>query len=319
MSIEPLPQDLSHNPSKADALALYNLGKTYKGQPRPALCDVSLRVPRGSIFGLLGPNGAGKSTLINTLAGLVTKDSGTAHIWGFDIDDNPRQARASIGIVPQELSIDPFFTPAEILDLQAGLYGVPRTMRRTAQILEVMGLADKADVYTRTLSGGMRRRLLVAKAMVHSPPVLVLDEPTAGVDIELRRGLWDYVLELNKQGVTIMLTTHYLEEAQALCDEIAIINHGRLVAHDTTDNLLRQIDNKTLLVRPVSALTAPPKIASAKTSLRENGVLAIEYNPSDCTMDSLLAALAVANITIADIDTEGAHLESVFLKLTSGA
>ncbi|MBE8191033.1 MAG: ABC transporter ATP-binding protein [Alphaproteobacteria bacterium] len=317
-------------PSPDEALSVVNLGKTYKAQAtspaKQALCDVTLQVPRGSIFGLLGPNGAGKSTLINTLAGLVSKDTGTAHIWGFDIDDHPRQARASIGVVPQELSIDPFFTPAEILDLQAGLYGVPRRERRTTQILDIMGLRDKADVYTRTLSGGMRRRLLVAKAMVHAPPVLVLDEPTAGVDIELRRSLWDYVLELNAQGVTIMLTTHYLEEAQALCDEIAIINHGAVVAHDTTDNLLRLIDNKTLLVRPASPLTQAPdivgeiagQIPNIKCTLRDNGMLAIEYNPSACQVADLFAALAAANITIADIDTEGAHLESVFLKLTSG-
>ncbi|MEC8247759.1 MAG: ABC transporter ATP-binding protein, partial [Pseudomonadota bacterium] len=210
------------------ALSARNLQKTYKAvgnqAAKEALKGIDLDIPRGAIFGLLGPNGAGKSTFINILAGLVIKSGGSANIWGFDIDANPRQARASIGIVPQELSIDPFFTPAEIMELQAGLYGVPRKQRRTNEILSAMGLADKAHAYARTLSGGMRRRLLVAKAMVHNPPVLVLDEPTAGVDIELRRQLWDYVIDLNRQGVTIMLTTHYLEEAEELCDTIAIID-----------------------------------------------------------------------------------------------
>ena len=202
------------NHQSAFALSVRDLQKTYKASgnqpPKEALKGINLDVPRGSIFGLLGPNGAGKSTFINILAGLVMKTSGSASIWGFDIDQNPRQSRASIGIVPQELSIDTFFTPGEIMDLQAGLYGVPRKQRRTMEILTALGLDDKVDAYSRTLSGGMRRRLLVAKALVHNPPILVLDEPTAGVDIELRRQLWDYVLELNKLGVTIMLTTHYL-------------------------------------------------------------------------------------------------------------
>ncbi len=310
------------------ALSVANLNKTYK-QPetraknkqasqaaKPALLDVSLEVPRGTIFGLLGPNGAGKSTLINVLAGMVKKDSGQAQVWGFDIDQNPRQARASIGIVPQELSIDPFFTPAEILDLQAGLYGVPKRGRRTNEILDAMGLLDKAHVYTRTLSGGMRRRLLVAKALVHTPPVLVLDEPTAGVDIELRRGLWDYVLELNRQGVTIMLTTHYLEEAQELCDEIAIINHGQVVAHDSTKNMLHRIDNKTLVVRTQNPLSTPPTIENAQTSLRDDGRLAIRYNPKSVPLGAILQSLNTSDIAISDMDIEGANLESVFLQLT---
>jgi ABC-2 type transport system ATP-binding protein len=306
------------------ALSARNLQKTYKASgnqpPKQALKGIDLEVPRGSIFGLLGPNGAGKSTFINILAGLVNKTQGEAAIWGFDIDQNPRQARASIGIVPQELSIDPFFTPGEIMDIQAGLYGVPRKQRRTMEILEALGLADKADAYSRTLSGGMRRRLLVAKALVHNPPVLVLDEPTAGVDIELRRQLWDYVIELNKLGVTIMLTTHYLEEAQELCDTIAIIDHGTLVTCEPTRDLLRRIDNKTLLIRPATELGALPNLAGIHCEMRDDGMLAVQYNPGDTPAGQVLSEIMQSGIEIADIETEGAELETVFIKLTgSGA
>src|SRR6188508_29661 len=212
------------------AISIEELEKTYAGGKR-ALEGVSLEVPRGQIFGLLGPNGAGKSTMINILAGLVNKTGGSATIWGFDIDAHPRNAKASIGVVPQEIIFDPFFTPRETLEIQAGLYGVPKADRHTMELLRAMRLEDKADAYARTLSGGMKRRLLVAKAMVHSPPILVLDEPTAGVDIELRQQLWDYVKRLNREGVTVVLTTHYLEEAEQLCDRIAIINHGRLITN----------------------------------------------------------------------------------------
>ena len=205
-----------------------------------ALDDVSFDVPRGQIFGLLGPNGAGKSTLINILAGLVMKTGGTVKIWGFDIDQHPRNAKRSIGVVPQEIIFDPFFTPRETLEIQAGLYGIPPAERQSDALLAAMHLTDKADAYSRTLSGGMKRRLLVAKAMVHSPPILVLDEPTAGVDVELRRQLWDYVRRLNAQGVTIVLTTHYLEEAEQLCDRIAIIHHGRVIANEPTRELVVQ-------------------------------------------------------------------------------
>ena len=306
------------------ALSARNLQKTYKASgnqpPKQALKGIDLEVPRGSIFGLLGPNGAGKSTFINILAGLVNKTQGEAAIWGFDIDQNPRQARASIGIVPQELSIDPFFTPGEIMDIQAGLYGVPRKQRRTMEILEALGLADKADAYSRTLSGGMRRRLLVAKALVHNPPVLVLDEPTAGVDIELRRQLWDYVIELNKLGVTIMLTTHYLEEAQELCDTIAIIDHGTLVTCEPTRDLLRRIDNKTLLIRPATELGALPNLAGIHCEMRDDGMLAVQYNPGDTPAGQVLSEIMQSGIEIADIETEGAELETVLMKLTgSGA
>ena len=218
------------------AISNVDLQKTYKGGKR-ALDGVSLAIPRGGIFGLLGPNGAGKSTLINILAGLVMKSSGTASIWGFDIDEHPRNAKRAIGVVPQEILFDPFFTPKEALEIQAGLYGIPKADRRTMELLRAVHLEDKADAYSRTLSGGMKRRLLVAKAMVHSPPILVLDEPTAGVDVELRQQLWDYVRSLHAQGVTIVLTTHYLEEAEQLCDRIAFIANGQIVAEGTTAQL----------------------------------------------------------------------------------
>ncbi|HNR78474.1 MAG TPA: ABC transporter ATP-binding protein, partial [Parvularculaceae bacterium] len=224
------------------AISARGLKKTYaaakKSPAKEALKGVDLDVPVGSIFGLLGPNGAGKSTFINILAGLVTKTGGAASVWGFDIDKNPRQARAAIGVVPQEINMDVFFTPKEALDIQAGLFGVPKSERRTMEILSALGLEDKANAYVRMLSGGMKRRLLVAKAMVHAPPILILDEPTAGVDIELRKQLWDYVLKLHAQGVTIVLTTHYLEEAQELCDTIAIIHNGAVVACEPKEKLI---------------------------------------------------------------------------------
>src|SRR5687768_14950499 len=229
------------------ALAIRDLQKTYKGGKR-ALDGVTFDVPRGGIFGLLGPNGAGKSTLINILSGMVAKTGGTARVWGFDIDRNPRNAKRSIGVVPQEILFDPFFTPRETLEIQAGLYGVPKSERRTMELLRAVYLEDKAEAYARTLSGGMKRRLLVAKAMVHSPPVLVLDEPTAGVDVELRQQLWDYVRKLNREGVTVVLTTHYLEEAEELCDRIAIINHGRLIANEATRDLVGMTQEKVVEV-----------------------------------------------------------------------
>src|SRR5579863_4786358 len=252
----PLPPSLDSLMGEAmtmpPAIAIRNLVKRYAGshgEPgKLALDDVSFDVPQGQIFGLLGPNGAGKSTLINTLAGLVMKTSGSASIWGFDIDTDSRNAKRAIGIVPQEIVFDPFFTPFEVLENQAGFYGVRKADRRSMELLSAVHLADKAGAYARTLSGGMKRRLLVAKAMVHSPPVLVLDEPTAGVDVELRRALWAYVRELNAAGTTVLLTTHYLEEAQELCNQIAIINRGMIVANDTTTNLLARIDNKRVTI-----------------------------------------------------------------------
>ena len=240
-----------------NAIELRGLKKTYaatkKTEAKTALSGIDLDIPRGSIFGLLGPNGAGKSTLINILAGLVKKSAGSVNIWGFDQDENPRQSRAAIGVMPQELNLDPFFTPGASLDMQAGLYGVPKALRKTDEILRLIGLEDKANAYARSLSGGMRRRLLLGKALVHSPQILVLDEPTAGVDIGLRQMLWDNVRQLNADGMTVILTTHYLEEAQEMCDQIAIIHEGALRALDTTANLLSKLDTKTLVVETESA------------------------------------------------------------------
>jgi ABC-2 type transport system ATP-binding protein len=302
------------------AISVRNLRKTYGGGRgglgKEALKGVDLDIPQGSIFGLLGPNGAGKSTFINILAGLVAKTSGSVRIWGFDQDENPRQSRAAIGVVPQELNIDPFFSPRAALELQAGLYGVPKSERRTDEILARVGLADKADSYARSLSGGMRRRLLVAKAMVHDPAVLVLDEPTAGVDIELRRSLWDYVRELNDRGVTIILTTHYLEEAEEMCDRIAVINHGEVIANDETSVMLGRLDRKTLAVTPASPLTTiPPMPDGVEGSLRPNGDLALSYSRSAHDAGQVLAALSAAGVTISDIATEEPDLEEVFVSL----
>ena len=283
-----------------------------------ALRGIDLEIPVGTIFGLLGPNGAGKSTFINILAGLVTKTAGSARIWGFDQDTNPRQFRASIGVVPQELNLDAFLTPAQALEVQAGLYGVPRGQRRTRQILERVGLADKADAYSRTLSGGMRRRLLVAKALVHAPPVLVLDEPTAGVDIELRQLLWEYVRELNDAGTTIILTTHYLEEAEAMCHRIAIVNHGEIVACDATSALLDRLDRKTLLLRLTQALAVMPDLPDdVVVDLREPDLLALTYSRSRHTAPRLIRGIGEAGLEIADLSTEEPRLEEVFLALTS--
>ena len=242
------------------AIDIRGLKKTYGKGPgaKVALKGIDLAVPRGAFFGLLGPNGAGKSTMINILAGLVTKTAGSASIWGYDIDRETREAKRAIGVVPQELNIDPFFTPREALELQAGLYGVPKRRRRTDEILDAVGLTDQADTYARRLSGGMRRRLLVAKAMVHSPPVIVLDEPTAGVDVELRRSFWAYIRKLNAEGATILLTTHYLEEAERFCDEIGIIDHGELIARDTTEAMKQRMDAKVLTIRLTEPLSDLP-------------------------------------------------------------
>ncbi|MDP9103881.1 MAG: ABC transporter ATP-binding protein, partial [Pseudomonadota bacterium] len=256
------------------AIEARGLIKTYpstKTMPeKTALKGIDLAIPRGSMFGLLGPNGAGKSTFINILAGLCQKTSGDVSIWGIDIDAHPRAARAAIGVVPQELAADVFFTPRESMETQAGLYGVPKRERKTDQILSALGLSDKADAYVRQLSGGMKRRLMVAKAMVHQPPVLILDEPTAGVDVELRRQLWAYVQELHAEGVTIVLTTHYLEEAQELCDTIAIVNHGQVVACEPTRNLLRRLDTRSVVITPQAPLSHAPVLAGFDAKLRKD-------------------------------------------------
>ena len=299
-----------------DAIRIHNLQKTYAGG-KEALKGVDLTVPAGSIFGLLGPNGAGKSTLINILAGLVIKSAGSVEIWGWDQDKNPRQSRAAIGVMPQELNLDPFFSPHGALEVQAGLYGVPKADRRSDEILEMVGLSDKRDAYARTLSGGMRRRLLLAKALVHHPQILVLDEPTAGVDIELRQMLWRNIRKLNQErGMTIILTTHYLEEAEEMCDEIAIINQGSLVARDSTANLLGQVDAKTMLITPETAPEALPSAPGLTVDTRPDGTIAIQYNAKDTRAEDVLAALHAANIRIRDVRTEQADLEDVFLSLT---
>lgn len=307
----------------AAAIELQALTKLYPARGRQseklALDAVSLAVPRGCFFALLGPNGAGKSTMINILAGLVNKSAGQAKIWGYDITTHERQARSAIGVVPQELNLDPFFTPRELLEVQAGLYGVPKSERRTDAILAALGLADKANAYARSLSGGMRRRLLVAKAMVHSPPILVLDEPTAGVDIDLRRQLWDYVKQLNRAGTTVLLTTHYLEEAEQLCDRVAIIDRGRLVAHDETKVMLGQLDSKILSVMVDRELdSVPAELQAFFATLTETRRLSFQYKPSRTKVSEILAGIALAGLGVVDLSTQEADLEDIFLRLTQG-
>jgi ABC-2 type transport system ATP-binding protein len=305
------------------AIEARNVVKTYaatKTTPEmQALKGVDLLVPRGSVFGLLGPNGAGKSTFINILAGLVRKTSGTVKIWGRDIDERPRDARAAIGVVPQEIAADPFFTPRESLEVQAGMYGVPPKERRSMELLTALGLADKAEAYVRQLSGGMKRRLMVAKAMTHNPPVLILDEPTAGVDVELRRQLWRYVVELNRKGVTIVLTTHYLEEAQELCDRIAIINKGEVVACEATGDLLGRIDTRAVVVTPEVPVEAAPALSGFETRLRPGGAFAVTYRTGESSVEQVLAAVRAAGLSVRDVATEDPSLEDVFVALTYGA
>ena len=314
---------LAPSSQPAYAIEARGLDKTYRAQGKGAsvhaLKTVDLAIPRGSFFGLLGPNGAGKSTFINILGGLVIKSGGAASIWGHDIDADPMNARGAIGIVPQELNMDPFFSPAEALEIQAGYYGVPKAERRTEEILKAVGLWDKRDAYARTLSGGMKRRLLVAKAMVHSPPVLVLDEPTAGVDVELRRQLWDYVRSLHAQGVTIVLTTHYLEEAQELCDTIAIINHGQVIACEPTPKLISRLDQKTLVVTPRAPLERPIQdIAGVVFGERKNtGAFTLTYSSSEHSVEELLDRIRAEGVAIKDLSIEEPDLEDVFVELTA--
>ena len=321
----PLPEPVVVSPADLPDLAINikGLTKVYAGEkgrePTKALTEVDLEVPRGAFFGLLGPNGAGKSTMINIMAGLVNKTAGSVRIWDFDIVRQERQSRCAIGVVPQELNLDPFFSPRETLDVQAGLYGVPKAERRTEEILEAVGLQDKADAYSRTLSGGMRRRLLIAKAMVHSPPILVLDEPTAGVDVELRQTLWRTIREMNARGTTILLTTHYLEEAEELCDQIAIINHGKVVACDTTEQLLKQLDNKTVVLILSEVLDQIPQaMARFNPSQPTPTQLEITYRPSTTPMLDILQAAQDCGLPIADIVTEEVDLEDIFLQMTRG-
>ncbi|HEX6119458.1 MAG TPA: ABC transporter ATP-binding protein [Dongiaceae bacterium] len=304
------------------AVSIHGLTKVYApsngaAAPKRALDEVDLDIPRGSLFALLGPNGAGKSTLINILAQLVIKTSGEVRIWDIDLDRDPRHAAAAIGIVPQELNIDPFFTPAQLLDIQAGMYGVPKAERRTAELLRALALSDKADSYARTLSGGMRRRLMVAKAMVHNPPVLVLDEPTAGVDVELRQQLWGYVRSLNRQGVTVLLTTHYLEEAEELCDRIAIINHGKVIACERKEDLLARLDSKELVLTLGRDIDAVPQ--SLQRWHVEGGgsrQLKLRYRPSETRVSDILDQVRASQLEIIDLTTVETDLEDIFLQLT---
>jgi len=308
--------------SETPAISIRNLVKRYApgdGEPgKLALDGVSFDVPEGGMFGLLGPNGAGKSTLINILAGLVKKTSGTAEIWGFDIDRDMRNAKRSIGIVPQEIVFDPFFTPFEVLENQAGLYGVRKPLRRSMELLRAVHLEDKSKAYSRTLSGGMKRRLLIAKALVHAPPVLVLDEPTAGVDVELRRQLWELVREMNAGGVTIVLTTHYLEEAEELCDRIAIINHGELIANQPTRELVQMAREKIVVLtldRDMSELPEHP--AFLKCARVGERTVEITYDMDRANAGEILALVQGQGLAIIDVSTREADLEDVFVTLTS--
>ena len=304
-----------------NAIEISKLHKIYtdgkKQQHKTALKGVDLDIPDGSFFALLGPNGAGKSTLINIIAGLTHKTSGTVSICGYDIIKQMRGARLSIGVVPQELTLDAFFTVRESLDIHAGYYGVPKEQRRTQEIIDALGLSDKAEQYSRNLSGGMRRRLLVAKALVHNPPVLVLDEPTAGVDVELRTQLWNYVRELNKSGTTVLLTTHYLEEAEQLCDTIAVINHGEVVACEKKQVMLKRLDRKQLVIttaQPTSLI--PEQIKRWQVDIDVDGKLVIDYKPSKDSIQEILAAVGSAGIAVSDFTTREPKLEDVFLQLT---
>ena len=303
------------------AISVRGLQKTYagsKGAPgKHALKGVDLDIPKGAIFGLLGPNGAGKSTFINILAGLVRRSSGEAKVWGFDLEKDPRSVAAALGVVPQEVNVDPFFTPAECLEIQAGYFGVPPEERRTDEILDALGLADKRDAYARSLSGGMKRRLLVAKALVHDPAVLILDEPTAGVDITLRRQLWEYVRELHQRGTTVVLTTHYLEEAQELCDAIAIIDQGEVVACEPTDQLISRLDKKTLVISPAQPLAEPPlELSYYESEIREDGALAVSYRQGVDSVAEIIERYKASGARIGDLRTEEPDLEDVFLALT---
>ncbi|PCJ98187.1 MAG: multidrug ABC transporter ATP-binding protein [Zetaproteobacteria bacterium] len=307
-----------------NAIEIRGLNKTYKATKRTsekvALKDITLDIPRGSIFGLLGPNGAGKSTIINIMAGLVVKSSGSVKIWGFDIDVNERNAKSCIGVVPQEINFDPYFTPLESLELQAGLYGVPKAQRKSEEILKIVGLYDQRDAYVRSLSGGMKRRMLMAKAMVHNPPILVLDEPTAGVDIELRRQLWDNVKMLNKQGVTILLTTHYLEEAEELCDRIAIINHGEVVVCEDKKALLDRVDCKCVtFLLDRDAFNAVEELSQFDCVLSGDRGLSVRYNSTAFNVGKIIEAIQKAGYGIVDITTVQSDLEDVFLQMVSSS
>ena len=301
-------------------LEIKNLKKIYKKKGSfevKAIENLNLEVNEGEIFGLLGPNGAGKSTVINILAGTVLKTSGYINVWGFDMDRNPRQVRASIGIVPQEVNLDPFFNPRKLLELQAGLYGISKKNRITDTILELVSLNKQADSYSRGLSGGMKRRLMIAKALVHQPPIVILDEPTAGVDVELRKNLWDNVKLLNKNGVTIILTTHYLAEAEEMCSRIGILNNGKLVALDSTKNLLNKIQFKKVKFILNSNLEIKNNdFNSIKVLKNNNGELVVSYDKSKLNINDLIIYIKERGAQILDISTDDGDLEDVFIALT---
>jgi len=304
-----------------NALTVENLTKVYLDsktkKENKALSNLSFEVRQGEVFGLLGPNGAGKTTFLSILGGTVTKTSGSVNVWGFNLDKNPRQVKASIGIVPQEVNLDAFFSPHKLLELQAGLYGVTKKDRITDLILKMVALEDKAYAYSRSLSGGMKRRLLIAKAMVHQPPILILDEPTAGVDVELRNKLWDNVKELNKEGVTIILTTHYLLEAQEMCDRIAIIDRGNLVALDTTKKLLERIQNKKInfIVKDVD-LNKSLSMKNIQFKINSKNLISATYEKNLLDFGEIINYLNQNEIKIEDISTEDGDLEDVFVQLT---
>ncbi len=306
--------------NKQNVISIKNLNKIYfknTSKSINALNNLNLEVKEGEIFGLLGPNGAGKSTFINILAGITVKSSGSVNVWGFDLDKNPRQVKASIGIVPQEVNVDPFFTPEKLLDLQAGLYGVSKKDRITKTILKLVSLEKQSKSYSRSLSGGMKRRLLVAKALVHQPPIIILDEPTAGVDVELRNNLWKNVKLLNKQGVTIILTTHYLTEAEKMCNRIGILNHGNLVALDSTKNLLKKIQTKKVIFSVNNKVKINDNSFDS-LSIIENSQekLVVSYEKSKLNIGNLITFIDKQNINILDVSTDDGDLEDVFVRLT---
>ena len=303
--------------SKKNVLSVKKLNKIYRKNIH-ALKDLNLEVKEGEILGLLGPNGAGKSTFINILAGVTDKTSGEVIVWGFDLDQNPRQVRVSLGIVPQEINVDPFFTPKKLLDLQAGLFGVKKKDRITDTVLDLVALKDKSNSYTRNLSGGMKRRLLIAKALVHKPPIIILDEPTAGVDVDLRKNLWDNIRSLRKLGVTIILTTHYLQEAEELCDRVGIIHKGNLIALDTTENMLNKIQTKTLKFEINKRIVLDDmnnKDFNILTST--DSEFKIEYNKQEFNIQKIIKLLENQGIVIKDIKSEDPDLEDVFVNLTN--
>jgi len=303
--------------SKKNVLSVKKLNKIYRKNIH-ALKDLNLEVKEGEILGLLGPNGAGKSTFINILSGVTDKTSGEVIVWGFDLDKNPRQVRVSLGIVPQEINVDPFFTPKKLLDLQAGLFGVKKKDRITDTVLELVALKDKSNSYTRNLSGGMKRRLLIAKALVHKPPIIILDEPTAGVDVELRKNLWENIRSLRKLGVTIILTTHYLQEAEELCDRIGIIHKGNLIALDTTENMLNKIQTKTLKFE-INKRVVLDDMKNKDYNILTNtdSEFKIEYNKQEFNIQKIIKLLENQRIMIKDIRSEDPDLEDVFVNLTN--